>query len=335
MKIRLGLALCMLAGCVTQPPVPAASATDRQDPIAALAGFSSGHALCLGVEYLPPSQKDDAAQLPRAVRIGDPLDRTVVERRRPTQRLLPRRAPGELHSWAMSSADLVGPEPGTEEMALQFLDDLLGEDRRRLRRELSAPLLAGQTIDMQSPAIDLRSEEVFAEDQQERLSRSGMGLLRRPFQKLLRRTPLVTGVEVRLEQFTQPREPEDLLDAEPSSTDLGRLMLRVRPSRSDDPIEIGYRRSGFRIATSQQQWKCSVSVPIAESVFLEVRSRQDYDNRQIGLRAAIRWDYSSATTIHLAVGNEIEFASSPTAMTSGDQPAQGSDGIMIYAVHFF
>ena len=335
MRIRLGLALCMLAGCATQPPMPAALAPEATPTIASLDAFAVGHMLCLGVEYLPPSRVEAQGEGPHALRLGDALERSNDARRRNNAKALPRRSNGEMHSWAMSSADLVGPEPGTEEMALQFLDDLLGEDRRRLRRELATPLLAGQSIDMQSPAIDLRSEEILAEDQEERLSRSGMGLLRRPFQKLLRRTPLATGVEVRFEQFAQPRETQEALDAEGGSTDLGRLMFRVRPSRSDDPIEIGYRRSGFRIATSQLQWKCSFSVPIADAVFLEVRSRQDYDDQQLGLRAAIRWDYSAATTFHLAIGNEIELAPSTTSSAPGDQPAPGSDGIMFYAVHFF
>lgn len=335
MRIRLGLALCMLAGCATQPPAPAASATDVLQPIAALDGFSAGQALCLGVEYLPPSHQEDASRLPQAVRIGEPVERAVVDRRRASDRPLPRRAPGELHAWAMSSADLVGPEPATEELALRFLDDLLGEDRRRLRRESRAPMLAGQTIDMQSPAIDLRSEEAFAEDQQERLSRGGLGLLRRPVQKLLRRMPIVTGFEVRLEQLTHPSGNNEPVDTESESMDMGRLTLRVRPSRSGDPLEIGYRRSGFFVATSQQQWKSSFSVPITDSVSFEVRSRQDYDVRQLGLRATLRWDYSSATTVQLAVGNDIEAFSPQTVVNNTDPAPQGSDGIMIYAIHFF
>jgi hypothetical protein len=329
MSIRLGLALCVLAGCQVQPTRPAAIDAAMPSNNEALDRFADGHGICLGVEYLPPP---NAAAAPAALHWGEPQDRPSDHARSGSQ--LPKRLGArEANQRAIANRD--GETTAIDDMAMQFLDDLMGDDRRRMRWEFGAPLLTAQNYDEQSPGIDLRSDEIAAEDQDLRLSQSGMQILRRPFQRMLRRTPLVSGLEVQIDRIANGRNEAEDAGESTEGTEYGRVSFLVRPNRLSDPVEIGYRRSGLRIATTQEQLKCTCTIPLGNGVFLELRARQTYADDSWQLRSDLRWQYSQTTNLHFAVGNGLDFLpSSPTYSLEGT-PFDGSSGVLFYAVHLF
>ncbi len=330
MLIRLGLALCVLAGCQTQPTRPAANAMAMPMSNAALDRFANGNGICLGVEYLPPPSEVAA---PTALHWGEPQERPSDRARNGGQ--LPKRLGARDANQRTTAGRDSSATTAIDEVALQFLDDLMGDDRRRMRWEFGAPLLTAQHYDEQSPGIDLRSDEITAEDQDLRLSQSGMQILRRPFQRMLRRTPMVSGLEVQIDRIAGGRNEAEENAEGSDGPEYGRISLLVRPNRLSDPMEIGYRRSGFRIATTQEQLKCTCTIPLGNGVFLELRARQTYADEAWQLRSDLRWQYSQATSLHFAVGNGLDFLpSSPTYSLEGT-PFDGSSGAVFYAVHLF
>ena len=116
--------------------------------LARLSKLSRGNSLRIGVEFLPPAAHDTAVAVPpsgiRAESIG-----TLAA----TERYLPRRAEprerqpyggtvvdDDTHTWGLSSGDLAGLRSPVAEETLLFIDDLMGEDRRRLQRDLGFEL---------------------------------------------------------------------------------------------------------------------------------------------------------------------------------------------------
>ena len=128
MSIRLGLALCVLAGCQVQPTRPAAIDAAMPRSAEALDRFADGNGICLGVEYLPPP---NAAAAPAALHWGEPQDRPSDHARSGSQ--LPKRLGArEANQRAIANRD-GETTTAIDEMAMQFPDDLMGDDRRPMR----------------------------------------------------------------------------------------------------------------------------------------------------------------------------------------------------------
>lgn len=329
MSIRLGLALSVLAGCTLQPTRPAASSGQPTVRMAALDGFAAGNALCLGVEYLPPEAGEVApAALPLA-RAQEP--RPVAGAAMSSS---PRAAAPDDRGHGPAAAQPAGGERKIDE-ALQFLEDIQGRDRRRLRRDFVMQDLPITSFDAQSPGIPLRADERNAEDAEERLGETGHQVLRRPLQRLMRRTSLVSRMELRLSDVADGRSERGAQGDATDEVDLGRVTMVVRPNRSGDPMEIGYRRRGFAVSTSQQQLKCSATLPISDSLFLDVRARQLFFDDSWQWRADLRWECSPATSVHLVVGEDLWFATEAAPYAHDPDAPTGILGIQFHAIHFF
>lgn len=295
----------------------------------ALDGFANGNRLCLGVEHLPPD--NDQAAAPRALP-AHPDHRLLGIAALPSDRsalhVEPRR--GEYPTTSKS-----GP---VEDMAQRFYQDLQGQDLRRLRRDFANLDLPISSTDEQSPGIKLRNEEKNAEDVEQRLGEDGQQVLRRPLQRLMRRASLVHRMELRISDLTEladlPAERGAQDDAA-DPLDLGRLTMVVRPNRSGDPLEIGYRRDGLAVSTSQQQLKFSYTLPVADTLFLELRARQTYLDDTWQLRADLRWECSRATTVHLVFGEDLVFQSDAAPYSQDPSAPSGVPGVQFYAVHYF
>lgn len=336
MKLQLGALACLLAGCAMQPTEPARlRAEDGADAV--LARLRNGNPVCLGVEFLPPMSEDAAIAVPapraEVERADDPRPRLAAVRTTPPP---PLRDRASRHTWALTMDDLQAADSPGARATLQFLDDLMGEDRRRLRRELGTPALVMQSIDPESPGIDLRADEVRAEDEAMWLAENGSRLLRRPLQKLLRRTSWVSSIEVQIDELRMANAQllEQATNAD-EGTDLGRVTMRIRASRPGDPIEIAYLRGGFRVGSSQEQLKVGYSLPLAEDVNLDVRARQIYDSGHWSLRADLSWEVSRCTSLHLVAGDALDFLTTSSVYSLFESPMDGSAGVLLYAVHLF
>ena len=338
MKIRLGIATCLLAGCATQPPRCDAMPTpDLARAIPGLQRLAHGNPICLGVEFLPP-MAEDAAIAVRAPQVA--IERAEEQRGtlpgvRSYQPMLVRERTNR-HAWAETREDPVANEDPAANVALRFLDDLMGEDRRRLRREIGTPALAMQGLDMQSPGIDLRADELRADDEALWFAENGPRLLRRPLQQMLRRTAWISTFEVQLDELRQANASllDDTANAD-DDTDLGRMSMRVRVNRPSDPLEVAYLRAGLRVGTTQEQLKLGYSLPVADDVFLDLRARQRYDDAAWRLRADLRWEVSAKTSVHLVAGDALDFLTTSSVYSLFESPMDGSAGILLYAVHLF
>src|SRR5688572_6054557 len=143
-RFLLGIAVCVLGGCATQPPgealVPRAPEGDTVPDVPPLL-------LRVGVEHLPPEPGtaggDDATQTAHveAVRVGED----------PKQGPQPERGPraaaerDRKHTWTMDAESLSEIDDVFARETLHFVHDLVGDDRRRAQREVGTPILTWQS----------------------------------------------------------------------------------------------------------------------------------------------------------------------------------------------
>ncbi|MGE3175135.1 MAG: hypothetical protein AB7O97_21080 [Planctomycetota bacterium] len=333
MRLALGIALTVLAGCAAPP-------ARESSPGAAAAGLerlTAGNPMCLGVEFLPPFDGDLALAVPsRTARAEIVREPPRPQPAPPKYRPYGGREPSLGHTWTMSADDLAAVRNPMVRETLQFIDDVMGEDRRRLLRNLGTPILRMQTIDLQSPGIDLGADELRAEEQARWMAENGTALLRRPLQKLLRRTALVRGLEFELDAFKEDNVPlsEEYGNAH-RSTDLGRVSMRLHAGDLQDPVELAYMHSGVRVSSSQDRVKMRFSRQVADDVFLEVRTRHDFDDGDWGVRADLRWTLSPQTNLHFVAGDDLDFLATSSVYSLFESPMDGSPGLLVYAVHIF
>ena len=364
MRIQLGLALCLLAGCVVQPtdapsqvsrnrqhtshPSPAAEAespentvwTDSEhQPNPQMALLRRGNPMRIGVEFLPPQTEESAfASRPTLTR-GEAVAETARPRRQPAA---PERPPTiaretkERHTWMMSGDDLAAISDPIARETLRFIDDLMGEDRRRLKRDLGTPILVMQTIDMQSPGINLHADERQIEDRTIWATDHGMGMLRRPLRHLLKRLPMVRDAEAHLDAFKSDHVPlsQDYL-IQHQDVSLGRVSARLSASDMSDPLELVYIHSGIRLASNQARLRIGVRHSLSENLRFELHTRCGYDSEGWRLRADLSWNLSERTSLHCVAGDDLDFLTTSTSYSLFDSPMDGSPGLLVYAVHHF
>lgn len=342
MRLRPGILVCLLAGCASQSgrdesPGTAARAEARAQALAAIA---TGNVPCLGVEFLPPVAPEDSLAVaplpPRAEALPPPVSVAPPTGDRDGRRLYT--PTGEKpHIWSMTADDLAHQRDAAATATMHFIDDVMGEDRRRVRRQFGLPILTMQAIDLQSPGIDLRSEELRAEQEQQWMAENGASLLRRPVQLFLRRLPLVEAFDARIDDFKSDNVPlsDEYERAHQQRSKLGRVSMRVHPSDFGDPVEIVYSKSGVRIGSSREHLKMSVSRELWPGVTASVRTRQIYESNDWVVRADIAWQLSPRSTLLLAAGRDLDFASDSTVYSWVESPLDGAMGILLYATHIF
>jgi hypothetical protein len=316
-------------------PATAAEANATRTDLGLL---SRGNPMRLGVEFLPPLAEDSTVPVaPAPVRVE-----AVAEGPRPKKAPPVEFAPsggrdrGEVHTWTMSADDLAAVRDPLARETLRFIDEVMGEDRRRLRRDIGTPILTMQTTDMQSPGIDLCSEEVRAEEEAEWLAEHGVDLLRRPFRNLLRRLPVVEGLELQLDEFKKGNVPlTEAYGRAHDTSDLGRMSMRVHAGDLRDPVELAYMHSGIRVGSSQRHLKLGLARRLTDDVYLDVRCRQDYETSQWRWRADLQWLLSQRTSLHFVAGENLDFLTTSSLYSLFESPMDGDQGLLVYAVHLF
>lgn len=322
-----------VAGCVVQPH----AGTQTAKPAAPLPGFDPSPRV--GVEFLAPEAAfSDAGDLGqdagREVWV-EPL-RDGEDRWRQPPSSPPRRNERK-HTWLMDADDLAAVEDLEVQLTLRFLDNVMGEDRRRVYRELGRPILQPQMVDLQSSGIELPSETAQREEAEEWLAEHGSRMLNRPLRRLLRQTPLVQQFEVELDDFKSDHVPlsEAYREVHDDQRYLGRVSVRMHLSDLQDPLEVVYIRGGVRVGTSQHRLKLGYATDLAEHVRLEVHSRQDYQSHAWSVRADVVWVFDQNNSLHFVVGDDLDFLSTSAVYSMLDTPLDGSPGCMIYALHLF
>jgi hypothetical protein len=324
-RFALGSIALMLAGCTSQPRSAPAPATERAP------APPRAFVLRIGVEHLPPA----------AGAAGDPrIERTslaAVRAPRAEARGVPA-AVGERTARASERPllELCDADDPIEREALHFVSDLVEADRRRVRREVGLPFFDFHAVDPDRGPL-LASEVAMQEEQEQWLQAHGKSLLRRPVRQLLKRLPIARDVEVELDEFRGQHVPlsEPYQTTHDRRSNWGRVSLRVRASDLQDPVEVVWIRGVVRVGTSQEHGKFGIDLPLTERLRLELRTRTEYETDHTGYRVDLSYHPSLSTSLHVALGDDMDFLSTSSIYSLFESPMDGSPGIVLYAVHIF
>lgn len=331
LRLHPRILACLLAGCATQPDVPAPGFSVDAPAVPPVPDLL----LRIGVELLPPEANTAQGRTITEVSRASQSATTAALGPRPNKDPeLPDR--GTPHLWSMTASDLAAVDEPIVRETVQFIADLMREDDRAGRREMRSPLLEWQPVDPDN-GPSLRSEEQIDEAHAEWIHEHGPRLLQKPARQLLRRLPLVHEFELEFQDFRSGHVPlsEPYRAAHGDQRRLGRMSLRVHTNDFQDPLEIVYMLGGVRVGSSQDTGKLSIDWELTERVTLEVRANTDYDSYENRVRADLAYWLSRTTNIHLCVGDDLDFLSTRTSYSRFDSPMDGTPGILLYAVHSF
>ena len=307
MKLQLGFAAFVLAGCATQPTLKPQDSDRRAASQAELAlATQTAATLRIGVEYLPP-EFDEAT----APEVESTVVRTLPRRPTAPTTLVERTlVPEARHTWALSAEDLAAIDDPIARATLHFVDDLVREDERRTEREARLPFLDWKPGDIEL-GQRLWSEEDLDEAQSEWVGNNSTSLLSRPMRQMLRRFRLVNEVELTIDEFRSSFVPmsEPYQKVHTADRELGRLSVRLHASDLEDPVEIVYIRSGVRVGSSQEIGKLSIDLPLNDNLSLTVRTRRNWLDSESRLRADLAYRHSATTSFRLAAGDDFYFMS--------------------------
>lgn len=338
-RFQLAVVGCLLAGCALQPTaapphptalaravvVPASTADSLPRLVAGLPPPT--FAVRIGVEHLPPEAATEVRPRCEVLSMAPaPARRPLREAARPDRA----RAAAEQPFLAAATEDPLARE------ALQFVNDMVEADRRRVEREVGLPFFEFQAVDPDRGPL-LNSERDLATDHELWLQANGRTLLQRPLRQMLRRLPLVRDLEVEFEDFRADHVPwtEPYAQAHARERMLGRISLRVHASDAHDPVEVAWVHSGLLLGSSQQTGKLGFRLPLSEDLRLELRARTDYATEEFGLRLDLTWRASARTSLHAAVGDDMDFLSTSSLYSLFESPMDGAPGLVVYAAHVF
>lgn len=323
---------CLLAGCVSQPTAP----TPTAEVELAAANAPRGRSFCIGLEFLPPDARFTTT------------DRARTEPRAPARRAVPlapadrdegRRfvlAPEPSRTPALNSIRFDAIDDPVAREALHFVADMVDADRQRVRREVGIPFFDFGVFDDQRRPM-LTAEARLQQDHEQWVMDHGAKLMDRPLRQLLRRLPFVRQVELDVADFRSEHVPlnEVYREEHGDRRQVGRLSMRLRVGRLDDPLEVGYVFSSVRIATSRQRAKLTVDIDLADNVRIEFRGSNDYASGDFGMRTDLIYRPSARMSVHVAVGDDMDFLSTSSIYSLFESPMDGSPGLLLYAVHTF
>jgi hypothetical protein len=289
--------------------------------------------LRIGLEHLPPERAEQEPSLERLQPLTTAPRRPRLDERR--GRLLQPEDERGRHIWTMDATELAAIHSPLAREALQFVDDLMLEDRRRVRGEVREPFFQYQPI--HDGQLVLWSEQAMAQQRSEWLHENGPSLLRKPLQRLWRRLPLLRDLELTLDSLRTNHLPmtQNYQQAHGSKRARGRVSVRVRPGNLDDPVEVVFMHSGLRVGSSQTVGKLSFGRQLTEKLWAELHARLNYETRRHTARINLTYWLTQTTRFHFAFGDELDFLPSASAFSFLDNPGQERTGFLLYAVHTF
>jgi len=337
-RFQLGM-MCLLAGCVAQPT----SSTPRTQAIAGATQNPSTPPLPLllriGIEHLPPDSSSPEAEA-SALRVEAPQRFTALPARVATRSETEPPAwrgfeAAPRHTWQLGASDLAAIDDPVARETMRFVNDLIDQDRRRDRREAGMLFLPHEYLDPDHGPL-LQSEETMLADHEEWVTAHAPGLLTRPLKLLARRLPFVQQFELDFQHFRSDNVPltEPYSQAH-GDRDSGHMSMKLHASELDDPLEIGYVQSGVRVASSLEQGKVSIDWALTDKLQFALRATTKYETGNQDVRADLTYWVSPLTSLHLGVGEGMDFLSTSSIYSLYESPMDGQPGLVFYAVHIF
>jgi hypothetical protein len=331
-----------MAGCASQPVSQDPTADEVQaaldaEVLALVMPPATSSYIRIGVEYLPPQTSLQApvaatpAHEPEGPWHPDRTEQIPGDQNPPP--------PIDYHKgrfdesqirWRLHKNDIRAKRNPIERMTLRFLSEMIGDDRKRVQRSIGAPLLGAElrlSTDPMSNFLDERDRE----DQQRLLTENGTRMIRRPLRNALKELPLFNDVEHAIRNFKASNRKY----TDRNSSGLGRVSLRIRGSKLEDPIELKWLLGGFRLASTLSYLKATFATSITEGLSFAIRSKYDYDNSHWRLSGNIECIINDFTTFNVLAGNEINILGGQFAYPGGPQSDEASKGVLLYFHHQF
>lgn len=351
----MGFWLLLTAGCALPPAVEPAP-TDAVDALAkgpTVPGIQS-LPIRVGVEFLPPtrpreapvayvhgglswSQFGEAFSAPSVIATPDHPSRFSRESE------LPPEASGTVTMpWNFDKAERNNIEDPFERVSVHLMQELMGDDMRRFRREIGTTALEGRHMDLSYLELPNYMDEWENDYDEMFFGTRGRRFIRRPIRKAIKSFSLFQNIDMAIESIkgdlpmSGDYESEGVEEGRSSRLSLGRLTARLR-SNFDDPLELAYKNSGFRLGSSQARLRCGYSSEIAESFFVSLNSEYNYDSDHLGLRADLRYEFDERTSAHFSAGDQLSFLMSPNyySLMEDDGLQDSSHGVIFYVEHLF
>ncbi len=322
----------------------------------------------VGVEYLPPEDEgsdlslvlsgrdalvpsgqlpDEEASLPHSL---EPLAGFlgVAQTTRVPTPDPERPRSGRAAAEATNSAELVASldlsreriaavEDTSERVALRFLREVLGDDRRHVERTLGSSVQTGQ-FGLQSPDVPTTYvDHRDYEDQLPRMKRYGTRLLRRPARRALKELSLVSDVEQALDEFKAVHIPlSGAYQEQHNKTHRGRFSMHLgKGSDAADPIEVYYLHSGWKIGSGPDNARVQYSKNLTDQLRLKLRSSYAYGDQDVKVLGTLMFEVSPQTTINLAAGNDMTVLTGPQTYLGTPPEEDRSQAIAFYVEHMF
>jgi hypothetical protein len=329
-KLQLGILGCLLAGCVGQPTTVDSPMRGGADGHVAALASGGAFVLRIGIEHLPPDAEAPSDPVPLVEsqpRLAPSAPTLHSERRREPDA-------AHRHTWALSVGDLSAIDDPIARETLHFVQDLVDTDIERSRREVTMPFLGVHDYDPEGgPLLDSERELLAA--QEEWIQQRGPSLMRRPLKRMLRRLPFVEQVEVDFADLRGDVLPITRGELADGRSSFGRLSMRVRVSDLKDPVELAWVVAGLRVGSSQENGRMSLDLDLSDTIRLELRTRYEYATDAEHLRADLAYRPSVTTSLHLSIGDDMDFLSTSSIYSLFETPMDGSPGLVLYAVHLF
>lgn len=295
--------------------------------------------LSVGIEYLPPAHgpaSRNRALSPWTPRRDEGFSVEDASPPRASTQVSTAARSETSEFWRWSEDRLATIADPLERTTLMFLHGLMGEDRRRMQRELGAPLLAGQHIDLQSRLLESLVDPQSEEEQARFMSRNGHSLLKRPLRRALKNTSFIRDLELVVEDF----KAENVITSHAyrehnDGIDWGHVSVRVRPTSFDEPLELTYKLRGFRVGASSQKVRFAWSERLSDRLHLHIRTRHVYGSGHTSVRGDLIWDVDTSTVMALVLGDDLEFLASSDAYSFFESPMDGAPGVLVYAQTIF
>jgi hypothetical protein len=237
---------------------------------------------------------------------------------------------GRQERWELSRETIRATQNTLERVALRFLSELIGDDHKRVERAIGAPLLRSQ-LRLSSDPLSNYLDERDREDHHRRMTRNGTRMVRRPLRNALKELPLFNDVEVAIHSF----KAKNVTSTPRNRRKYGRVSLRLRAGRFEDPVEVAWIRQGFRVGSSMEYLKASYSTELLPNLHIHLRSRYNYDDARPRLLGSLEYDISPSTRLHALAGNRINLFSGLRTYPGGPQGETSTKGLLVLVEHQF
>lgn len=359
MRYLLGLSLLIVfVGCRSTPGKVEQAQNETPAAILACAPISvSALPMRVGLEYLPPKsstrdrswslmspsvrpwREDRESQLslfatPRQVSVMS-LRPTLPEEPLTRNNHLV----GQFEQALRVDKDVLSAiEDPLERMTMLFVRDLIGEDRRRLSRELGASVLTRKMLRHDDTTmLHSRFQEVEEEQEARFLEEEGRSLLRRPLRKLLKKNTFIGDIKVMIDEFKADNIPlsSPYEEDNPKGWGWGSVSMRVKVRKGSDPLELSYRNWGWKVGSSKEKAKIRYRINLTDDLEAGMKIRYDYDQSHTQFQVDLHYTINPNAQLYMVIADRLNYLSGPTASSFMSSPMDGQGGIMFYVEHLF